>query len=188
MLVGGASYRWGWKEDGARLFALVPSGRTRGSVHKLKHRKVCVNIRKSFFYWGWPSTGTGCSGRWNLYPWRYSEAICTVMGNLLIVGPTWAGEIGPVDLQRSLTTSTILILFLAWTVVNYRRNFLWRYQGLNTAKAFCTTEMQVVVFVCPRYWGRITSLWTICQPCFCKFSKARDPKPSFGIFFFFLVF
>jgi len=39
----------GCSEDGARLFPGVPSGRTRGSEHRLRCRRVPLNMRKHFF-------------------------------------------------------------------------------------------------------------------------------------------
>ena len=39
----------GCQEDGARLFPVVPSDRTRGNKHKLKQRKLQLKMRKNFF-------------------------------------------------------------------------------------------------------------------------------------------
>ncbi|KAK4828288.1 hypothetical protein QYF61_024953 [Mycteria americana] len=38
----------GCKEEGARLFSVVPSEKTRDSGHKLKHRRFPLNLRKHF--------------------------------------------------------------------------------------------------------------------------------------------
>ena len=42
----------GCQEDGAKLFSVVPSNRTRGNGHKLKLRKFQLNTKKNFFTLG----------------------------------------------------------------------------------------------------------------------------------------
>ncbi|KAK4830069.1 hypothetical protein QYF61_008407 [Mycteria americana] len=51
----------GYKENGVRLFSVVPSDWTRGYGHKLKHRRFPLNIRKHFFT-------VYCSEHWHRLP------------------------------------------------------------------------------------------------------------------------
>lgn len=43
-------YLMGKKRDGGRLFSVASSDRTRDNGHKLKYRKLHLNIGKKLFY------------------------------------------------------------------------------------------------------------------------------------------
>jgi len=99
----------GCQEDGARLFPVVPSDRTRGKGHKLKQKKFQLNTRKNFF----PLRVTE---PWPRLPREVVESpsleifkthLDKVLFSLLWV--TLLGqEVGLGDPQRSLPTPNIL--------------------------------------------------------------------------------
>lgn len=66
----------GYKEDRTRLFSVMTNDRMRGSGHKVKHRRFCLNTRKHFVTVRVTKrTGTGCPARlWGLPPWGTPKA------------------------------------------------------------------------------------------------------------------
>ncbi|KAK4816234.1 hypothetical protein QYF61_013642 [Mycteria americana] len=100
----------GCKDDGARLFSVVPSDKTRGHGHQLKHRRFSLNIRKHFF-------PVGVTKRWQRLPRVlvgspfleiFKSHLDMVLGNRLCMSLLEQGGAGPDDLQRTIPTSTIL--------------------------------------------------------------------------------
>lgn len=98
------------REDGDRLFSVVPNDNTRRNQNKWEHRRVHLNTRKHFdIVWVTEYWHRGCPERWQSLILGETQKLSGHGPGWLAEGsPAWAGGNRVDGLQMSLPTSIVL--------------------------------------------------------------------------------
>lgn len=149
------------KKTKARLFSVLPSEKTRGNDHKLKHGRFPLNIRKHFFLrWGWLSRGTGCPERWwNLYSSGYG------LGQVSLGSSAWAGGLDKMTSRGSFQTQTVcdsvtLTYFLCSSQVMTFMLTYHPHSHLRSCSNFLSDFSYPNLCISSLYSYRVSSLWS----------------------------
>ena len=76
---------------------MVPSNRTRGNGHKLKHRKLQLNTRKNFFtlrvmeHWHRLPREVVESPSLEIFKTHLDKVLCSLLGETLLLQGGWTG-------------------------------------------------------------------------------------------------
>lgn len=130
---------------------VVPVERRWGSGHKLKYRKLHLNMRNNFFLWKQSAIETGCPERlWSVWHWRYSKpywtmswAACSAWPCLLQTDWTrWSPEV-----LSHLNCFVILLVIGKFIKSMFRRQTIQKILAVNMPWKHSLNKSQFLFFL-----------------------------------------